>query len=164
MSALRRKVMTPAAALLLPAYLSACFHYVPASTDPLPGPQSDVRVGLTSPIDVPLGEVTLHDVTTVEGVVARSGTDSLSVFARWLYPQLGTKYDALGATFDFPKSSIARVEAYRLSPKLTVGAGLIAGAVLMAFLEAIHLAVGGQDSNGGQPQPQASVRGGWGIP
>lgn len=160
----RRTIAAPAAALLLPAYLSACFHYVSGATDPLPGPQSEVRVGLTAPISVPLGEVTLHDVTTVEGVVAQSGADSLSVFAKWLYPQVGIKYDALGATFQFPKSNIARLEQYRFSTPMTLGAGLVAGAVVVAFLEAVHLAVGGQGSGNGQPPPQASVRGSLGIP
>jgi len=160
----RRTLAAPAAAVLLPAYLSACFHYVAGTTDPLPGPESEVRVGLASPISVPLGEVTLHDVTTVEGVVAQRGADSLSVFAKWLYPQIGTKYDAEGATFQFSKGEIARLEQYRFSTKMTLGAGLVAGAVVVAFLEAVHLAVGGQSSSNGQPQPQASVRGGLAIP
>jgi hypothetical protein len=130
----------------------------------MPGPQSEVRVGLSSPISVPLGEVTLHDVTSVEGVVAQSGADSLSVFAKWLYPQIGIKYDAEGATFQFPRSNIARLERYRFSTPMTLGAGVIAGAVVVAFLEAIHLAVGGQSTNGGGNQQQASVRGSLGIP
>jgi hypothetical protein len=159
MSVYRSAVLGPVAAVLLPAYLSACFHYVPGRTDPLPGPRTEVQVHLTSPINVPLGEVTLNEVNRVEGIVAASEGDSLSLYAKWLYPQVGSKYDALGATFQFSRSNIARLDEYRFSGKLTLGAALIAGAVVVGFLEAIRLAVAGDNRTPGDPPPPASVQG-----
>jgi len=160
MSDLRRHTLAPVGAILLPVYLAGCFQYVPGTLEPLPAPRSDVRVHLASPMDVPLGEATLRDVAVVEGIVAQSGGDSLGVFAKWLYPRLGRKYDALGATFNFSRGGISQVDQYRFSVKRTTLAVAIAGAVVVGFLEAVRLAQAGEGppSDGGIP---ASVRG-WG--
>ena len=157
MSGLRRNVLGPAAALLLPAYLSACFQYKPAGVEPLPGPRTEVRVHLAPPIQVPLGEVTLHDVTTIEGIASDASNDTLGVYAKWLYPRVGSKYDALGATFRVPKGRITQVEQYRFSPQRTFLAVAVTGGAIMGFLYAVGLARFG----GGAPElppEQQSVR------
>lgn len=148
----------PAAAILLPAYTAACFQYAPGRLDPPPAPRSEVKVRLSSPINVPLGELTLYDVRAIEGILSRSTPDSLQVFAKWLYPALGRKYDAQGATFMLPRGGIASLEEYRFSAKLTAVAAAITGAVIVGFWQAIRLARAGEG-----PPPtdgsQASVRG-----
>ena len=159
LSGLRRTVLAPVAAVLLPVYLSACFQYRRADIEPLPGPRTEVKVHLTAPIQVPLGEVTLHDVTAIEGIASDANADTLGLYAKWLYPQVGNKFDALGATFRVAKGSISEVERYRFSPQRTVLAIAVAGAVVVGFLYAIGLAkIGG--SGGGPPEDNFSVSGG----
>jgi hypothetical protein len=158
MSEFQRRLARPAAAILLPAYTAACFQYAPGRLEPPPAPRSEVKVYLSSPINVPLGELTLYDVRSIEGILSRSTPDSLQVFAKWLYPGLGRKYDAQGATFTLPRGEIASLDEYRFSTKLTVLAAAITGAVIVGFWQAIRLAKAGQG-----PPPsdgnQASVRG-----
>lgn len=158
-SVVRRSVLAPAAALLLPAYLSACFRYVPAGVEPLPNPRTEVKVHLATPIQVPLGEVTLREVTTIEGIVSDATGDTLGVFANWLYPRVGTKYDAMGATFRVGKQDILSVDQYRFSPPRTAIAVAVTGALLVSFLYAIGLAQFG-GSTGDKPPDNQSVRGG----
>ena len=161
MSAFRRWLVAPGAGLLLPAYLSACFRYAPASVEPLPGQRSEVRVHLTDPLRVPMGEVTLEEVTSIEGIVAEATDDTLNLWAKWLYPRAGRKYDAMGTTFQVSKGSIARLDRYRFSPQLTAGAVLVTGVVLVGFLYAIGVAKFGGTAGDIPPENQ-SVRG-WGV-
>jgi len=160
-SVFRRTVLAPGAALLLPAYLSACFHYVPAAVEPLPGPRTEVRVHLAQPLRVPLGEFTLEDVATIEGIVAETTGDTLGVWAKWLYPRLGTRYDALGATFHVSRGSISRLDQYRFSTTWTAVTLGVAGAVVVGFFALIGLATAGETGAGNIPET-TSVRG-WGI-
>lgn len=158
MSEFRRRLAVPAAAIVLPVYTAACFQYASGRLDPPPAPRSEIKVYLAQPMNVPLGELTLYDVRSIEGILSRSTPDSLQVFARWLYPGLGRKYDAQGATFTLPRGGVARLEEYRFSAKLTALAAAIAGAVIVGFWQAIRLAQAGEG-----PPPsdgsQASVRG-----
>jgi hypothetical protein len=158
MSVIRRSVLAPGAALLLPAYLSGCFHYVPGSVEPLPGPRTEVQVHLTQPLRVPLGEVTLEEVTAIEGVVSDASSDTLGVYAKWLYPRVGRKYDALGATFRVAAGSISQVEQWRFSPQRTALVAVIAGAVVYGFLQGVRLAKSA-DTPGGGPIDNQSIRG-----
>ena len=157
MSALRRTVVAPGAAVLLPAYLAGCFQYVPAGAELLPGPRAEVQVHLTTPIQVPMGEFTLEQVTRIEGVVARSVDDTLDLWAKWLYPRYGPKYDALGATFQVSKGSIARLDQYRFSPKRTALVLAVTGAVIVSFLQAVRLARA-DDGGGTEPPPETAIR------
>ncbi len=161
LSGFRKTVLAPGAALLLPAYASACFQYKAAGVEPLPGPRTEVKVHLAAPIEVPLGEVTLREVTAIEGIASDASADTLGVYAKWLYPRVGSKYDALGATFRVAKESISQVEQYRFSPQRTVLAIGVAGAVVVGFLYAIGLAKFG-GTTGEVPPENQSVRG-WGL-
>ncbi len=162
LSVVRSRMLAPAAAALLPAYVSACFRYVPSARDQLPGPRTEVQVRLAEPMRIPLGEVTLEDVTKIEGIVAESNGDSLGLWAKWLYPRVGRKYDALGATFYLARKNIAGVDEYRLSPQRTLLGAVIAGAIVAGFLYATGLAkVGG---SGGQPPGDSFMLWGAGLP
>ncbi|MBI2072403.1 MAG: hypothetical protein HYT81_05090 [Gemmatimonadetes bacterium] len=144
LSGLRRTVLAPAAVLLLPAYLSACFHYVPASLSPLPKPKTEVRVTLAKPMDITMGEFTLHDVTTIEGIVTETNSDTLGLVARWLRPRVGPKYDAIGGAYYFSLEGIGQLEQWRVSGKRT--AVLLAAGVAVAafFVELGRRALGGE--------------------
>jgi hypothetical protein len=115
-----RRPLAPVAALVLPAYLSACFRYVPEAPVPLPAANTEVRVTLAEPIDISMGEFTLNQVTRIEGTVAEADGDTLSLVAKWLYPQVGRKYDALYGSYAIPAAGIQQLETWRFSGKRTV--------------------------------------------
>ncbi|HEX9581770.1 MAG TPA: hypothetical protein VF970_11755 [Gemmatimonadales bacterium] len=123
----------PVAAGLL---VTGCFQYVPGSYPPAPKPNAEVRVELTGPRDIPMGEFTLNEVTVIEGTVAEATEDTLGIWARWLRPRVGRKYDAAGATFYIPRSDIARVDGWQLAPGRTVlaiGIGAAAGTLFLSL-------------------------------
>jgi len=124
-----RRCSAPVAGALL---VCGCFHYVPASYPPPPRPNSEVRIELATPRDIPMGEFTLNEVTVIEGVVAEGTSDTLALWARWIRPRVGRKYDAAGATFYLPRREIARVDGWQLAPKLT--AAVVGIAVASATL------------------------------
>lgn len=137
MSVLHRTVLAPAATLLLPAYLSACFHYVPVDSGFTPPPGTNVRATLAEPMPFNMGTLTVNDVTSVEGLVVEAFQDSLGVWAKWLRPKVGARFDANSAQFYLSRGSIAQLEQWRVSGKRTVilgvaSAGLVAGLLALA--------------------------------
>lgn len=148
-----RQASAPIAAVLL---LTGCFHYVPAQIPPLPKPETEVRVTLADPLDIPMGEFTLNHVTRIEGIVAAADGDTLALVAKWLHPRGGRRYDALFGSHNIPVAGIEQLEEYRFSGKRTailLGAG---AAVVAAFFDLIRRVVTG-DQPGGFPPPEASV-------
>ncbi|HEX9580361.1 MAG TPA: hypothetical protein VF970_04575 [Gemmatimonadales bacterium] len=144
-----RQLSRPVAAGLL---VTGCFQYVPGSYPPAPKPNSEVRVELASPRDIPMGEFTLNEVTVIEGTVAEATEDTLGIWARWIRPRLGRKYDAAGATFYIPRSEIASMDGWRLAPRRTVlaiGVGVAAGALLLGVIGL----VGASGTGPGDPGP-----------
>lgn len=135
-SGLRRTVLAPAAVLVLPAYLSACFHYVPVNVPPLPKPQAEVRVTLAKPLDIAMGEFTLNKVSGIEGIVAAADADTLGLVARWLYPRGGQRYDALYGSYGIPLSGIEQLEEWRFSARRTailLGVGAVTVGVFFSL-------------------------------
>jgi hypothetical protein len=136
--------------------VAGCFHYVPAAAGSAPRPETEVRVTLAQPIDIPMGEFTLNDVTRIEGVVTAADGDTLGLVAKWLRPQVGRRWDALFATYNIPVADIGQLEQWRLSGKRTVlfvGASAVVTAVV---LNAVWRVVRG-DRPGDVDVPPASV-------
>ena len=150
-----RRVSRPVAAVLL---LTGCFQYVPAEVTPLPKPETEVRVTLTDPLDIPMGEFTLHDVTRIEGITAQAEGDTLGMVAKWLYPQVGRKYDALFGAYNIPLAGIQQLEEWRFSGRRTAiflgTSAVLTGLFLHAAWRVIR---GGRPE--GEPPPPASVVG-----
>ncbi|MBI2404370.1 MAG: hypothetical protein HYV20_16855, partial [Gemmatimonadetes bacterium] len=115
-SAFRGAVLVPPVAALL---VTGCFHYVPAAPGALPKPDTEVRVTFAQPIDIPMGEFTLNEVTRIEGVVAQADRDTLGLVARWLYPRVGRKYDAMFGSYNIPRGEIQQLEEWRFWGKRT---------------------------------------------
>lgn len=121
-----RQASAPVAASLL---VTACFQYVPAQVPPIPPPETEIRVTLATPLDIPMGEFTLNGVTRIEGVVADSNGQGISLVARWLYPTGGRKYHAQYGSYDVPLGQIQQLEVWRFSPRRTlILGGVITGA------------------------------------
>jgi hypothetical protein len=131
MSGLRRTVLAPAAALLLPAYVSACFHYVPVADSYLPQPGATIRARLANPTPFNLGTLTVNDVTTLEGLVVETYPDSLGLWVKWLYPQGGEKYYGNSAQFYLRRASVTGLDQWRVSGAQTgIMVGLAAALVV----------------------------------
>lgn len=142
-----KRVMRPVAAVLL---LTGCFHYVPAEVTSLPSPRTEVRITLSQPIDIPMGEFTLNEVTRIEGVVAEANGDTLDLVARWLYPRVGRKWDAMFGSYGVPITQIQQLEEWRLSPRTTAIVLGVSAAVLAVLFGAVRRATSG---GGIEPPP-----------
>lgn len=149
-----KRLARPVAAVLL---FTGCFHYVPAQVPPLPQPQTEIRVTLSEPWSIPMGEFTLHDVTRVEGIVAETSGDTLGMVARWLFPRVGNKYDALYASYNIPVASIGQLEEWRFWGRRTAIAVAVSAVVTTFVLNAVWRVVRGQGPPDGEP-PAQSVR------
>lgn len=148
-----RRACRPVAALLL---FTGCFHYVPAEVTQLPKPETEVRVTLTDPLDIPMGEFTLHDVTRIEGIVAETNGDTLGLVARWLYPQVGRKYDALFGSYNIPVAGIGQLEEWRFSGKRTAIFVGVSAALAMVVVASVWRVIRGEEP-GGEPPPVSVV-------
>lgn len=136
----RNTAFRPIAAMLM---LTGCFHYVPAAVEPPPRAQTEVRVTLAQSIDIPMGEFTLNEVTRIEGIVAAADGDTLGLVARWLYPRVGRKYDAMYGSYGIPVTQIQQLEEWRLSARTTAIVLGVSAAVLAVLFGAVRRATSG---------------------
>ncbi len=136
--------------LLLALTSSACYQYFPVhDVDPLPEPGTEVRVQLESPRALDLGTMTINDVSTVEGHVHRSGSDSLSLFSSKLRTFYGFRQRTNGAVFYFDRSQFTRLEQRKIVAwKTGVAIGITTVGLAILMHEAIGLGGGTED---GQP-------------
>jgi hypothetical protein len=148
-----RQLVFSIAALLLG---TGCFHYVPTDVSSPPKPETEVRITLAQPMDVPMGEFTLNEVTRIEGIVTGADGDTLGVVARWLRPRVGRRYDALFASYNIPVSGIGQLEEWRVSGKRTILFAGALGVVTVVVLDAIWKVVRG-DPGGDVTVPENSV-------
>lgn len=136
--------------------VTGCFQYVPVQVSPPPKPQTEVRVTVAEPFDIPMGEFTLNDVTRVEGIVAEANGDTLVLVAKWLHPRVGRKYDALYGSYAIPFAEIKQLERWRFSGKRTVLFLGATGAITAFVLNSVWLVVRGDRPTEVEPPP-ASV-------
>ena len=114
----------------------ACYQYFPVNeTDPLPDEGAEIRVRLDSPQALDLGTMTINDVSTIQGHVRTSQSDSLSLFSSQLRTFYGFRQHTSGAVFDFDRSQFMQVEERRMVPWKTgvaVGVTTVGLAILMS--------------------------------
>ena len=142
------KTMKRLVSVVLICSTAACYSYVPVG-DVSPEPGKEVRAHLSPARDFPIGELTVRDVTEVEGTVFRASQDTLVVWTDWLHSMLGTRYGAHGNVYYVPRTEVPRLEVRRLHPAKTILAlGIVVGAGISVFTFAVD--TGG----GGIPEPQ----------
>lgn len=137
--------------VLLSLLLAGCFSYVPQPADALPR-GATVRMALSQPVDVRLGEVTANEVVTVSGEMIRADSAVVALSATLLRSRNGYESLAGGETVLIPRERVREVERKRLSPLRT---GLVASAVVVVLaLIASQTGFGGGREGGGSPQPR----------
>lgn len=135
--------------LLLAVSSSACYQYFEIEdAAPLPQPGTEVRVQLTAPQRLELGNVTVNDVGRIEGDVYRSKGDTLALFSRRIFSAYGFNRYTDGAVFYFDRSQFSRIEQRNLAPVQTAIAVAAITAGALATMR-IALAIGGGAEGGG---------------
>jgi hypothetical protein len=139
--------------LLAAAPMAGCYRYLPAPDAPSTG--SEVRALLTTPINVPLAQVTANNVSEVEGEVAVVRADTVYISATRLVATTGFDFLGNNETVAVPRASIGRMELRRVDSQRT---GLAIGlAVVLALAAQLALGEGvfgseGRGGGGGQGQ------------
>jgi hypothetical protein len=134
----------------------ACYSYAPVGEAAVPETGKEVRAHLSPARDFPVGELTVRDVTEVEGTVFRATSDTLALWTEWLHSQLGNRFGTNGNVYYVPRSQVPRLEVRRLHPAKTIVAlGIVVGAGLSVFTFAADIGGGGI---GDRPPPPAADR------
>jgi hypothetical protein len=131
--------------------LAGCYQYYPTQPELTPSRGTDIRATLAAPTPFDLGTETIHDVTRVEGTLVDPGRDSLGVWVNWLRIQQGPKFDGNRAQFYLQRGNIKQLEAWRFSPRRTLVATGVTGAIVAGFYGLLKLA--GVAANGGGSHP-----------
>jgi len=136
--------------------LSACFAYTPLETV-VPTRGSEVVANLSAPLEVRVGELTVHDVKVAHGRVAYADADSLVLSGTQFVSESGAEYGTLGTPITVPRRLIAQLSQRRVSAwktALALGAG---GAAIAAIVVSVG-PLSGSSSGGGPGKPPPSVR------
>ncbi len=138
--------------------LTGCYVHVPVESQaPDPDVGREVRVGLSEPLDLDAGSVTIHGVTLVEGYLYERTPDTLAIWAKWLRSQGGARFYANGQVHFMDRQNVSVFEVRRLHKVRTVAAlvaVLGAGAGVFAFTADL----GGGDSSGETPHGETQQR------
>jgi hypothetical protein len=115
----------PMLALILLA--EGCFQYVPVGGTPLDR-GSLIRLRLERPASFELTQVTVNDVSIVNGEWVASDAGDMLLSATWLESFNGIGYDGENLTLRIPEANVSTLEAKRFSWWRT-GAVLLGGAI-----------------------------------
>ena len=120
--------------LLLPLLLSGCFSYLPlGAATPVRG--RDVIARLSTPLAIPLQDVTVRQVTVTVGRVAYADTDSLVLVVERFTSDAGTDYPGLGTSVTIRRAQIGSLEERRVSKGRTI---LVLGGGVAAIVAIVY--------------------------
>jgi hypothetical protein len=128
---------------------AACYSYRPLG-ETTPSPGREVRATLASPVSLRVGELTLHDVNRVEGLIYAASPNSLSVSGSWVYTQVGSRYPANGGVFPLERPALRSLEVRRLSVHRTGLAAVLTVGVVAALFGVVDQVFSG---SGAPPPP-----------
>ena len=136
-------------------FLTACFGYAQLGpTTPVRG--AEITASLSAPLEVRIGELTVHDVNFAQGRVTYADADSIVVSATRFVSRAGNEYGSLGSMVTIPRSQVIDLKQKRVSAcktALALGAG---GAAIAAIIVSVG-PLAGSSSGGGPGKPPASV-------
>jgi len=150
--------MRPVACLrpvLVPVLLGGCFSYVQLATG-TPGRGTEVVATVRTPLEVRLGDVTVHDVILAQGRVAYADPDSIVLSGTRFLSESGVEYGSLGTSVRIERSTVTELKRRHVSAWKTALAVGASGAVLAAILASVG-PLAGSSSGGGPPKPGASL-------
>jgi hypothetical protein len=143
-------------ALLLPT-AAACYRYVPPKGGPASLARGErIRVSLSRPVQVDLGEISVDDAVSVSGELVErrdDGTIVMSVIeAR---SPSGATRAGVGETVTIPGEAVASVEKRVINPATTaLVVVLIGGAAIGVGAAVLSGGPGGDDNGNGKPPPE----------
>ena len=151
--------LTLSLAFLLPM-VAACHRYVPPEGGPASIARGEqVRVSLSSPVSVDLGEISVDDAVLVSGElieVKEDGSIVMSV-AEATSPSGATRA-GVGETVTIPADAIASVEKRVINAAATaVVVVVIVGAATVIGVAALNSGSGGNENGDGMPPPELDV-------
>ena len=130
--------------------LSGCYTYVPVNGD-LPPSGKEVRAHLRPARSFAVGEITVENVTRVDGIMYIRTADTIGVWSNWFYTAMGTRFFGSRAVVYIPRSEIPQLDVRKLHAARTVGA-LAVGAVLgVGFLNLLSNPVAEGSSSDNPP-------------
>ncbi len=136
--------------------LAGCFGYRQLGvTTPARG--IEIAATVSAPLEVRIGDITVHDITFAQGRVAYADADSIVVSGTRFVSALGTEYGSLGSPVTIPRSRVVDLKEKRVSAwktALALGAG---GAAIAAIVASVG-PLSGSSSGGGPGKPPASVQ------
>src|SRR3989449_11235905 len=93
-------------------FLTACFGYAQLGpTTPARG--TEVAASVSAPLEVRIGELTVHDVTLAQGRVTYADADSLVIAGTRFVSAAGTEYGSVGSTVTIPRNQIVDLKQKR---------------------------------------------------
>lgn len=148
-------------AFLLPT-AAACHRYVPPEGGPASIDRGDpMRVSLSSPVSVDLGEISVDDAVLVSGELIELKEDgSIVMSVSEAKSPSGATRAGVGETVTIPADAIASVEKRVVNPVTTaLVVVVIAGAATVIGVTALNSGSGGNENgNGGPPPPEEDER------
>jgi len=145
-----RRVILRAALLGFTMPLSACLTYTPMGNI-TPARGAEV-VATVTPLDVRVGEITVHHVTRVDGRVAFADADSLVVAGSRFISETGTEYRSIGDAVTIQRGQVVEIKQKRVSAWKTAIAFGASGAAVAAIIAGVG-PLSGFGSGGGPPKP-----------
>ncbi|PYP08096.1 MAG: hypothetical protein DMD59_13225 [Gemmatimonadetes bacterium] len=145
-----RQSLVSAALLAFVIPLSACLSYTPLG-NVTPARGAEV-VATVTPIDVRVGEITVHHVTRVEGRVAFADADSVMIAGSRFVSETGTEYRSVGDVATIPRTQVLEIKQKRVSAWKTAIAFGASGAAVAAIIAGVG-PLAGFGSGGGPPKP-----------
>jgi hypothetical protein len=136
--------------------LSGCFGYRQLRTA-TPARGVEIATSVTAPLEVRIGDITVHDVTFAQGRVAYADGDSIVISGTRFVSVGGMEYGSLGSRLTIPRGEVLELRERRVSTwktALALGAG---GAAIAAIVASVG-PLSGSSSGGGPGKPPASVR------
>lgn len=134
--------------------LVGCFGYRQLGTT-TPARGVEIVVNVSTPLEVGIGDVTVHDVSFAQGRVAYADADSIVVSGTRFVSAAGTEYESLGSLVTIPRGHILELKERRVSAWKTALALGASGAAIVAIVVAVG-PLSGSSGGGGPPKPPAS--------
>ena len=157
----RSNVALALAMVLLLPMAAACYRYVPPEGGPASIARGErLRVSLSSPVSVDLGEISVDDAVLVSGELIELKEDgSIVMSVAEAQSPSGATRGGVGETVTIPADAIASVEKRVVNAATTaLVVVIIAGAATVIGVTALNSGSPGGENGNGTPPPEEDLR------